>query len=118
MVAGMEDSELEEICHNPKVIRNRLKIFSVRNNAKIFLKIQEEFGSFRSYIWSYVDHTPILNQWKTFKEIPCVSPISDAISKDLKRRGMKFVGSKIIYSFMQAIGMVNDHLLDCPNRIK
>ena len=98
---------------NPEVIRNRLKVFSARINAKIFLEIQKEFGSFDSYIWRFVNGKPLINKWKTLSELPTTSKESDALSKDLKKRGMKFVGSTIIYAHMQAIGMVNDHLVDC-----
>lgn len=113
-VASMSDEELETLCQNPGIIRNRLKIYSARQNARIFLSIQKEFGSFDKYIWKFVSYTPIANHRKSLQELPCISPESDAISKDLKKRGMNFVGSKIIYSYMQAIGMINDHLLGCP----
>ena len=87
--------------------------FSVKKNAKVFIEIQEEFGSFSDYVWAYVDHTPVINHWKTFTEVPVTTQISDTLSKDLKKRGMSFVGSTIIYAYMQAIGMVNDHLTTC-----
>ena len=116
-VSQMSDEDLEAILKNPAIIRNRLKVFSVRENAKIFMKIQEEFGSFDKYLWGYVDYKPIFNEWKNMGEIPITTEISDALSKDLKKRGMKFVGSTIIYAYMQAIGMVNDHLVDCPLRL-
>ena len=112
-VANMTDDELEVLLLNPEVIRNRLKVFSARINAKIFLEIQKEFGSFDSYIWRFVNGKPLINKWKTLSELPTTSKESDALSKDLKKRGMKFVGSTIIYAHMQAIGMVNDHLVDC-----
>jgi len=112
-VAKMSDSELDELCHDPSIVRNRLKIFSVRDNAQVFLKIQKEFGSFSKYIWPFVGGKPIVSQHKTFDQVPCESKESQAISKDLKKRGMRFVGPKIIYSFMQAVGMVDDHLIDC-----
>lgn len=117
IVAKMSDAELEEILQNPAVIRNRLKILSARTNAQVFLKIQKEFGSFDSYIWSFVGNKPIINNFKSFKDVPPKTDISDAISKDLKKRGMSFVGSTIIYAFMQAVGMVNDHLVDCWKRM-
>ena len=98
---------------NDGIIRNRLKLFSVRKNALAFLKIRQEFGSFDNYIWSYVDHKPIQNQWKSISDVPASTEISDKISKDLKKRGMTFVGNTIIYAFMQAVGMVNDHTIDC-----
>lgn len=112
-VACMHDEELEELRNNPQIIRNRLKIYGTRKNAQIFLKIQEEFGSFNHYAWSFVGGTPIQNHWKSLEEIPAKTSISDAFSKDLKKRGMTFVGSTIIYAYMQAIGMVNDHLISC-----
>lgn len=112
-VASMSDLELESLRHNPSIIRNRLKINAARQNAQIFLKIQKEFGSFDSYVWSFVNNKVILNHWKTIKQIPTTTPESDALSKDLKKRGMTFVGSTIIYAFMQAVGMVNDHIVEC-----
>ena len=115
-VSQMSDEELEDLYENGSIIRNRLKIFSVRKNAKIFLDIQNEFGSFDTYVWSFVDGKTIDTSWKTFEDVPCLSQESENLSKDLKKRGMTFVGPKIIYSFMQAIGMVNDHLESCPAR--
>lgn len=112
-VARMSDQELQALLDNQAIIRNRLKIQAARQNARIFLKIQEEFGSFDHYIWGFVNYQPIVNHWKYFKEVPCQSSESDALSKDLKKRGMTFVGPKIIYAYMQAIGMINDHLIDC-----
>jgi DNA-3-methyladenine glycosylase I len=115
-VAAMTDKQLEELLGNPEVIRNRLKIYGARQNAKIFLKIQEEFGSFDKYLWGFVKGKQIDNHRKSFKEVPPKTEISDTISKDLKKRGMTFVGSTIIYAFMQAVGMVNDHLASCCTR--
>jgi DNA-3-methyladenine glycosylase I len=115
-VKNMSDKDLEQLMLNPEIIRNRLKIFSARTNAAVFIEIQKEFGSFNKYIWSFVDGVTIVNHWKNMHEVPATSNISDAISKDLKKRGMKFVGSTIIYAYMQAIGMVNDHLIDCWKR--
>lgn len=112
-VAAMTDKELEELCQNPAIIRNRLKIFSARQNAHVFLKIQEEFGSFDRYLWAFVGQKPIVKQRKKLVDVPITTPESDALSKDLKKRGMNFVGSTIIYSYMQAVGLVNDHLSDC-----
>lgn len=112
-VAHMTDEQLESLRHNPEIIRNRLKIYAARTNAHIFLKIQQEFGSFDKYVWSFVNGTPIINQWQTLKDTPTTTPQSDALSKDLKKRGMTFVGSTIMYAFMQAIGMVNDHSVAC-----
>lgn len=115
-IVKMTDDELEEILTNPDIIRNRLKVFSVRQNAQVALEIQKEFGSLSHYFWSFVEHKPFINHFKTFKEVPAHTEISDRLSKDLKKRGMTFVGSTIIYAFMQAVGMVNDHLLTCPSR--
>lgn len=112
-VAKMTDAELETLLQNQNIIRNRLKIYAARRNALFFLEIQKEFGSFSNYLWGYVDGKPIVTRRKSLKEVPCVSPISEKISKDLKKRGMTFVGPKIIYSFMQAVGLVDDHLEDC-----
>ena len=112
-VAGMTDGELEALRHNTKIIRNRLKINSVRKNAKAFLTIQQEFGSFDSYVWGFVNNKTIQNQRRNFNEMPTSTTESVALSKDLKKRGMTFVGPTIIYAFMQAVGMVNDHLIDC-----
>lgn len=115
-VKDMSDEELEELMFNADIIRNRLKIFSARLNASIFIDIQKEFGSFDKYIWGFVNGTPIINNWKSISELPSSSEISDRLSKDLKKRGMKFVGSTIIYAHMQAIGMVDDHLSHCWKR--
>jgi len=112
-VAVMKDSELELLRDNQNIIRNRLKIYSTRQNAIIFLEIQKEFVSFSAYIWSYVGGNPIMNSWSKFADVPTSTKESDDISKDLKKRGMKFVGSVIMYAYMQAVGMVNDHLTDC-----
>jgi DNA-3-methyladenine glycosylase I len=115
-VAHMSDTELEKLLENPAIIRNRLKIYSARKNARVFLAIQKEFGSFDAYIWQFINNTPIINNWRNFSEVPPKTAISDAISKDLKKRGMSFIGSTIIYAYMQAIGMVNDHLITCWTR--
>jgi len=112
-VAIMSDETLETLLLNPLIIRNRLKIFGARQNARVFLKIQEEFGSFDAYVWRFVNGKPLVNRWKTWEEVPSRTTISDLLSKDLKKRGMTFVGSTIMYAYMQAIGMVNDHLIDC-----
>ena len=112
-VALMDDEELESILTNTEIIRNRLKVFAARKNAQIFLAIQKEFGSFNNYIWRFVDGKPKLNLPKTIKDLPSRTLESDLLSKDLKKRGMSFVGSTIIYAHMQAIGMVNDHMVDC-----
>lgn len=112
-VASMSDQELDALLKNEKIIRNRLKIYAARQNAQVFLKIQNEFDSFDSYVWAFVNGKPIINHWQKFKDMPITTPESDALSKDLKKRGMTFVGSTIIYAFMQAVGLVNDHLADC-----
>lgn len=112
-VAAMTDDALEALRENPEIIRNRLKIYATRRNAIVFLKIVEEFGSFDAYLWRFVKGKPIINRWQHLKEIPETIPESDALSKDLKKRGMTFVGSTIIYAYMQAIGMVNDHVASC-----
>jgi DNA-3-methyladenine glycosylase I len=112
-VASMSDDKLEALLENPGIIRNRLKVFGARQNAQVFLKIQKEFGSFDKYLWKFVNNKPIVQRKQHLKQIPCQTPESDALSKDLKKRGMTFVGSTIIYAYMQAIGMVDDHLADC-----
>jgi DNA-3-methyladenine glycosylase I len=112
-VARFTARKIEKLLTNPEIVRNRLKIAAAVRNARGFLQIQEEFGSFDSYCWRFVDGKPRLNRWKAMREIPATSPESDAFSKDLKRRGFSFVGSTIIYAHMQAVGMVNDHLVDC-----
>lgn len=112
-VAAMSDDKLEALLENPGIIRNRLKVFGARQNAQVFLKIQKEFGSFDKYLWKFVNNKPIVQRKQHFKQIPCQTPESDVLSKDLKKRGMTFVGSTIIYAYMQAIGMVDDHLSDC-----
>jgi DNA-3-methyladenine glycosylase I len=98
---------------NPGIIRNRLKVEAARTNARAFLQIVGEFGSFDQFIWSFVGGKPTRNSWKNIREIPATTPESDTMSKELKKRGFKFVGSTICYAFMQAVGMVNDHTIDC-----
>lgn len=112
-VARMTDADLERLLENRGIIRNRLKVFSARNNARVFLAIKQEFGSFDAYVWAFVGNKPIINRPSSLKDIPAQSTISDALSNDLKKRGMSFVGSTIIYAYMQAIGMVDDHIKDC-----
>lgn len=112
-VAQMSDDELDHLLDNQDIIRNRLKIYSARQNALVFLYIQKEFGSFSKYLWNFVNGTPIVTRRNSLKDIPASTPLSDALSKDLKKRGMTFVGSTIIYAFMQAVGLVDDHLADC-----
>ena len=112
-VAAMTDLELEDRLLDPGIVRNRLKVFGTRKNAIAFIKIQEEFGSFDAYLWAYVDGKQIVNNWAKFEDVPVSTDISTALSKDLKKRGMTFVGPTIMYAYMQSIGMVDDHLLDC-----
>jgi len=112
-VALYDDAKMGGLMANAGIIRNRLKIQAAITNAKLFLKIAEQHGSFDKFIWSYVGYAPIVGRWAKFEDIPVTTPISDRISKDLKLQGFKFVGSTIIYSFMQAVGMVNDHLTLC-----
>lgn len=112
-LASMTDKKLRSLEKNRAIIRNSKKIFAARNNAIHFLKIQSAFGSFDAYVWSFIGNAPQINQWKTPAEVPCMSPESLALSNDLKKWGMTFVGPKIIYAYMQAIGMVNDHTTDC-----
>jgi DNA-3-methyladenine glycosylase I len=117
-VAKMTDEELETLRSDEGIIRNRLKIYSARDNAKVFLEIQKEFGSFDKFLWSYVDYKQIVNNHESYVTVPVTTDISDKISKELKRRGMSFVGSTIIYAYMQAVGLVDDHLLICHVRNK
>ncbi len=112
-VSRFTDKRLEKLVQNPAIIRNRLKISAAVSNARAFLEVQAEFGSFCNYIWGFVDGMPVQNRWRTQQQVPATSPISDALSKDLKKRGFKFVGSTIIYAHMQATGMVNDHVTSC-----
>jgi DNA-3-methyladenine glycosylase I len=112
-VARYDAAKLRALLENPGIVRNRLKVASTVENARSFVAIQKEFGSFDKYLWSFVEGRPIQNRWKTPQEVPARTELSDALSKDLIRRGFKFVGSTICYAYMQAIGMVNDHLADC-----
>lgn len=112
-VARFTPKRVEKLMQDASIIRNRLKIESTINNAKAFLKVQEEFGDFDTYFWGFVDGKPLQNQWKSLKDIPAKTPLSDTVSKDLKQRGFKFVGSTVIYAHLQAAGLVNDHVVDC-----
>jgi DNA-3-methyladenine glycosylase I len=112
-VATMSDHELEILRSNENIIRNKLKIYSTRTNAEIFIQIQEEFGSFDTYLWKFVNGTPIKNRWQDLTQQPVRSLESDALAKDLQKRGMKFVGSTIMYAYMQAVGLINDHYVTC-----
>src|ERR1700722_13018316 len=113
VVAKYGPKKRKSLLANSGVVRNRLKIEAAIQNAKTFLAVQHEFGTFDEYIWGFVGNEPMQNAWKSIKEVPAKTPESDAMSKDLKRRGFKFVGSTICYAFMQAVGMVNDHLVEC-----
>ena len=112
-IARYSDARLEKLRTNPAIVRNKLKIESVRTNARAFIKVQQEFGSFSAYYWGFVGDKPIVNHPRTMKDVPPRTELSDRISKDLLKRGFKFVGSTIIYAYMQATGMVNDHLSSC-----
>ncbi len=112
-VAQYDESKIEELLQNPGIIRNRQKVSSAVKNARAFLEVQEEFGSFDAYIWGFVDSKPIQNAWQRMSELPAATELSETISQDLKKRGFSFVGPTIIYAFMQAVGIVNDHTVDC-----
>ena len=112
-VARFDEKKLESLLLDRGIIRNRLKVFATATNARAFLKVQSEFGSFDKYIWSFVNHKPIVGNWNKMSQVPATTPESDALSKDLQKRGFKFVGSTIIYAHMQACGLVNDHTTDC-----
>ncbi len=112
-VARFTEKKLEKILLDPSIVRNRLKVYAAVNNAKRFLEVQKEFGSFDKYIWGFVNRKPIVNKWKTLGQIQPTTKESDMLSKDLIKRGFKFVGSTVIYAHMQACGLVNDHLMDC-----
>jgi DNA-3-methyladenine glycosylase I len=112
-IAQYQPKKIMALLADPGIVRNKLKIAAAVENAKTFLRVQEEFGSFDRYIWQFVGGQPRLNKWKSLRQVPARTPESDAMSKDLGRRGFKFVGSTICYAFMQAVGMVNDHIVDC-----
>ena len=112
-VARFDDARRAELLANPGIVRNRLKVASAITNARAFLAVQEEFGSFDAYLWRFVDGRPIQNAWPAVAQLPASSTLSDCVSRDLKRRGFSFVGGTICYAFMQAVGMVNDHTTDC-----
>jgi DNA-3-methyladenine glycosylase I len=112
-IAGWNQEKIDALLQDTNIIRNRLKIEAAKTNGKAFIRVKEEFGSFDTFIWSFVKNRPILNSWKSSKEIPATTPESDCMSKELKKRGFKFVGPTICYAFMQAVGMVNDHTVDC-----
>ena len=112
-VALYDEAKVEELMANEGIVRNRLKINAAITSAKLFLDVAREFGSFDAFIWGYVDGEPIVNRWKTQADVPATTPLSDRISEDLKKRGFKFVGSTIVYAYLQSIGIVNDHVVDC-----
>ena len=112
-IASYDENKFDELINDKGIIRNKLKIKATISNAISFIEIQREFGSFSKYIWGFVDHKPINNKWKSLNEIPATTELSDKLSKDLKKRGFKFVGPTVIYAHMQATGMVNDHVIDC-----
>ncbi|HSM48459.1 MAG TPA: DNA-3-methyladenine glycosylase I [Draconibacterium sp.] len=113
VVAGYNERKIEELIQDASIIRNKMKIIACVNNARRYLEVQKEFGSFDNYIWKFVDYKPVINHFTDMKELPAKTPLSDEISADLKKRGFKFVGSTVIYAHMQATGMVNDHLTFC-----
>lgn len=115
-IAKYGEDKIEELLQNPGIIRNRLKVLAAISNAHAFMKVQEEFGSFSKYFWGFTNGKPVDNKPKSLGQVPATTPLSDAISKDLKKRGFKFVGSTIIYAHMQATGMANDHIEDCSFR--
>ena len=112
-VAQYDEDKFEELLQNPEIVRNKIKVRSATRNAKVFIEIKHEFGSFSKYLWSFVDNTPIKGNWSEVSDIPATTSLSDTISKDLKKRGMNFVGSTIIYAYLQAVGIVNDHFQGC-----
>ena len=117
-IANYSEDKIAELAEDSGIIRNKLKIKATVTNAQAFIKVQEEFGTFSKYIWGFVDGKPIDNQPKSLKEVPATTEISDALSKDLKKRGFKFLGSTVVYAHMQATGMVNDHVVDCHCRVR
>jgi DNA-3-methyladenine glycosylase I len=112
-VAGYDQSKVKQLLADAGIVRNKLKIAAAIENAKAFLRVQEEFGSFDRYIWQFTGDKPRMNKWRSMRQVPARTAESDAMSKDLQRRGFKFVGSTICYAFMQAVGIVNDHIVDC-----
>lgn len=112
-VARFSEQDVERLLADPGIVRNRLKIAATITNAQVFLALQESHGSFARYFWDFVDNEPLVNHWQTFKEVPATTPLSDTISKDMKKRGFRFFGSTICYAHMQATGLVNDHLVAC-----
>lgn len=112
-VAVLDESDVEQLLQDPGIVRNRLKVASTISNARHFIDLQQEYGSFSNYIWGFVDDKPIVNHWSSLSEIPASTELSDRISKEMKKRGFKFFGTTICYAFLQAVGVVNDHTRDC-----
>lgn len=112
-VAAMGEADVVRLMQNPGIIRNRAKIVSAARNARVFLDLQARHGSFAAYVWDFVDGTPIQNKWRTMTDVPAITPVSTALTKDLKAHGVSFFGPTTAYAFMQAVGMVNDHLIEC-----
>jgi len=112
-IADYDERTIEQLLANPEIVRNRLKVQATIQNARAFLQLQSQTGSFDAFVWHFVDGQPLQNAWHSLQDIPARTPESDAVSKELKRRGFTFVGSTICYAFMQAVGMVNDHVTDC-----
>ena len=112
-VAAFDDTDVERLLKNPGIVRNRLKVASTISNARHFIDLQNEHGSFSNYIWGFVDNLPIVNHWSSLAQIPASTELSDKISKEMKKRGFKFFGTTICYAFLQAVGVVNDHTMDC-----
>ncbi|WP_416397857.1 DNA-3-methyladenine glycosylase I [Allohahella sp. A8] len=115
-IAGMSEADVDRLMQNPAIVRNRLKIKSVIKNARAFLELEQKQGPFNQFLWQYVNGRPIQNHWRSMTEVPATTPLSDQLAKDLKKLGFSFVGSTIVYAFMQATGLVNDHLLACIAR--
>ncbi|MEM1319047.1 MAG: DNA-3-methyladenine glycosylase I [Bacteroidota bacterium] len=112
-IVDYDEAKIAALLADPGIVRNKLKVRGTVQNARCFLAVQEEFGSFKDYIWQFVEGQPIINRWKTMEQVPVSTPQSDAMSKDLKKRGFKFIGTTICYAYMQGVGMVNDHTIDC-----
>jgi DNA-3-methyladenine glycosylase I len=117
-IKDYKQDKIDELLQNEGIIRNKLKVNSTIVNAQAFIRVQKEFGSFSNYIWGFVNNKPIVNKWKDMKELPAKTELSDKISKDMKKRGFKFVGSTIIYSFLQAVGIIDDHIVTCSFKKK
>jgi DNA-3-methyladenine glycosylase I len=115
-VSKYDEAKIQELLSNPEIVRNKLKVRASVNNAQKFIEIQKEFGSFYNYIWSFVDGEQVINNWKDDSEVPASTELSDRLSKDMKKRGFKFVGTTIMYSYLQAVGVINDHIVDCECR--